>query len=35
LCSLGPFQEIVDHAPEVAAAITRAFRTWQAEIRAE
>lgn len=30
LCSLGPFHDIVDHAPEVAGAITRAFQAWQA-----
>jgi hypothetical protein len=35
LCSLGPFNDIVDHAPEVAAAITRAFGTWQATAKAE
>ncbi|MEY2627814.1 MAG: hypothetical protein RJB08_1573 [Actinomycetota bacterium] len=35
LCSLGPFQEVVDRAPEVAAAITRAFQTWQAAMRGE
>ena len=29
LCSLGPSQDIVDHAPEVAASISRAFRQWQ------
>lgn len=33
LCSLGPFQDIVDHAPEVAAAISRAFGLWQAAVR--
>lgn len=35
LCSLGPFQEVVDHAPEVAAAITRAFQSWQSAMRAD
>jgi N-acetylmuramoyl-L-alanine amidase len=29
LCSLGPFHDIVDHAPEVAGAISRAFGLWQ------
>lgn len=33
LCSLGPFQEIADHAPEVAAALTRAFSVWQTSLR--
>jgi N-acetylmuramoyl-L-alanine amidase len=35
LCSLGPFNDIVDRAPEVAAAITRAFSAWQATAKAE
>ena len=35
MCSLGPFNDIVDHAPEVAAAITRAFGTWQGSTRAD
>jgi len=35
LCSLGPFSDIVDHAPEVAAALTQAFGVWQAIPRAD
>ena len=33
LCSLGPFQEVVDRAPEVAGAITRGFQRWQQSMR--
>ena len=33
LCSLGPFQEVVDHAPEVANALARAFVVWQSTPR--
>jgi N-acetylmuramoyl-L-alanine amidase len=33
LCSLGPFQEVVDHAPEVAGALSRAFGEWQSTAR--
>lgn len=35
LCSLGPFHDIVDHAPEVAGAINRAFAAWQSSAPAE
>lgn len=35
LCSLGPFHDVVDKAPEVAAAIGRAFQAWQSAMRSE
>jgi hypothetical protein len=35
LCSLGPFHDIVDHAPEVAGAINRAFAAWQSSVPAD
>jgi len=29
LCSLGPFQTVVDHAPEIASVVSQAFVHWQ------
>ena len=29
LCSFGPFQTVVDHAPEIAGCISTAFSLWQ------